>query len=204
MTSEQRIAYAFSWTSSPGPESYEALVSPHLHLLRRWVKSRVPNIEDADDVIQQTLLLALRHFGQFRFEASFGTWLCHIALNVIRGRMRRPEYSRTIFTDPQTLESRETTDPRHCPQAALERSEVNARLHRAISKLPDIYRVVVELRDLRGLTIHETAESLRMTRSAVKSRHHRARGMLLRYLNGNLSRTADSYLRLRTLTGVVQ
>jgi RNA polymerase sigma-70 factor, ECF subfamily len=184
MTSEQRISYAVSWVCAPGQEVYEALVSPNLHLLRRWVKRRVPRGEDADDIIQQTLLLAFRHMGQFRFEASFGTWLCRIAINEIRGRARRPEYKWATLTDPRALENSELHDPRPSPLAVLERKDANVRLHRAIAKLPETYRVVVELRDLCSLTVEETAESLRMTKSAVKSRHHRARGLLLKFLNG--------------------
>jgi RNA polymerase sigma-70 factor, ECF subfamily len=183
MTTEQPISYAAAWTTTSGPETFDALISPHLSLLKRWVKGRVPHGEDSDDIIQQTLLLALRHIGQFRFEASFGTWLCRIAINVIRGRLRSPERSRMVFADPQTLESFELKDPRRSPLAVLERKQANAKLHRAIAKLPEIYRVVIELRDLRGLSINETAESLSLTRPAVKSRHHRARSLLLRFLN---------------------
>ena len=138
---------------------------------------------DPSDVVQQTLLLALRHIGQFRFEASFGTWLCRIAINVIRGRLRSPEHSRMIYADPQTLESFDLKDPRRSPLATLERKQESARLHRAIAKLPEIYREVIDLRDLRGLSIRETSDALSISRAAIKSRHHRARGLLLKFLN---------------------
>jgi RNA polymerase sigma-70 factor (ECF subfamily) len=204
MTSEQPISFAVSWIRTPGQEVYEALVSPHLQLLRKWVKRRVPHGEDADDIIQQTLLLAFRHIGQFRFEASLGTWLCRIAINEIRGRTRRPEYKLTTSTDPRALENWELEDPRQSPLAALERKDVNVRLHGAIAKLPEIYRVVVELRDLCSLTVEETAESLRMTKSAVKSRHHRARGMLLKFLNGQGGGLQDRQAHLHKQTHVLR
>jgi RNA polymerase sigma-70 factor (ECF subfamily) len=162
--------------------NYEELVSPHLLLLSKWVRGRVPRKEDADDVIQQTLLLALRHMDQFRFEASFSTWLCRIAINVIRARIRSPEHSRMLVMDPQTMEGLELRDPRDSALAALQRRERHDALYRAISHLPEIYRTVVELRDLRGFSLRETARILRLSNGAIKSRHHRARGLLLRIL----------------------
>src|ERR1700736_2199502 len=92
------------WTADLARENYETMVSPHLVPLKRWVTSKVSNSHDAEDILQQTLFLAFRHFEQFRFEASFGTWLCRIALNVIRGRLRSPDFSRTLVTAPQMLE----------------------------------------------------------------------------------------------------
>ena len=178
MTIDQPISQAIPWACAPGPKTYETLVAPHMRPLGRWVRSRVPPGEDADDIIQQTLLLALKNIGQFRNEASLTTWLCRIAVNVIRGRMRRPDRWRTVFTDPQHLAASNVTDPLQSPEAALVTKEANLRLHRAISSLPELYRVVVELRDLRGLSIQETADSLRLSKPAVKSRHNRARCML--------------------------
>lgn len=182
MTIEQQVCYVNPLSFTPNRESYDVLVTPHLHLLKRWVKSRVQNIADADDIIQQTLLLAFRHMDQFRYEASFGTWLCSIAVNVIRGNLRRPDHSRIVSTDPRTIENLSVRDPRQSALAVLERREVDVRLHRAISKLPELYRIVVELRDLRCLSIHETAKQLSASKPAIKSRHRRARIMLLKLM----------------------
>jgi len=155
--------------------SHDQLFSQHLPALRRWVKGRVPNPADADDVIQETILLGLRHMQQFRFEASLSTWLCQIALNVIRGRRRCPEYSRLMITEPRTIEQWTLHDPRESPFAVLEACQIRKSLHRAIRELPADYREVVELRDLRGYSVRETALHLDLSSAAVKSRHYRAR-----------------------------
>ena len=192
MNPQARIAEVFvpalpHWVPEParevaGRDTYEALVAPHLSTLRRWVTSKVQNTHDVDDIVQQTLLLSFRHLTQFRFESSFGTWLCRIALNVIRGRIRSPDYSRTVYVEPEKLANFDLQDKRHSPLAALERKEVKARVHMAIAKLPSIYQEVIHMRDLRGLSIRETAASLGLTKPAVKSRHHRARLLLFRFL----------------------
>jgi RNA polymerase sigma-70 factor (ECF subfamily) len=54
------------------------------------------------------------------------------------------------------------------------------RLHQALTRLPEKYRRMIQLRDLHELSIAETARSLSLTPGAVKTRHHRARKLLLR------------------------
>jgi RNA polymerase sigma factor (sigma-70 family) len=185
MSPEHNLSSTIPWSPIPAPETFEAMLSPHLNLLRRWVVKRVDSFEDAEDVIQQTLLLGLSHIGQFRHEASLGTWLCRIAINVIRGRYRRPDYSRTVFVDPKTLESAGLKDERPCPLTILERDQGHNALYEAIEKLPAMYRIAVELRDLQCLSIQETARTLCITKAAVKSRHHRARSLLLKLMTEN-------------------
>jgi RNA polymerase sigma factor (sigma-70 family) len=185
MSPEYSLSSTIPWSPVPAPETFEAMLSPHLNLLRRWVVRRVDRFEDAEDVIQQTLLLGLTHIGQFRHESSLGTWLCRIAINVIRGRHRRPDYSRIVFVDPNTIETVGLKDQRPCPLAILERDQGHSALYEAIEKLPAMYRIAVDLRDLQGLSIQETALTLRITKAAVKSRHHRARSLLLKLMTEN-------------------
>lgn len=172
-------------------ETYEELVTPHVALLRKWVRGRVARREDAEDVVQQTLLLGLRHVDQFRFEASFSTWLCRIAMNVIRAGFRRPEHQRLLIIDPNAMRGFELQDPGESALGCLQRRETNAALYQAIARLPEIYRTVVELRDLRGLSLRETSRLLRLSHGAIKSRHHRARGLLLRILTERGVRRLD-------------
>ena len=105
-------------------DSFEDLVLPQFPLLRRFVRLRVRNWHDAEDAVQQTLVLAFRHIGQFRFESSLGTWLCRIAVNVIRGRLRSPEMERTVVADPGAMESMGLRDQRPSALAMLERKEL--------------------------------------------------------------------------------
>lgn len=172
-------------SSSEGPEKFEALLLPHLSFIRSWVRSRVLNRDDADDVIQQTLLLACRHVEQFRFEASFGTWLCRIAINVIRGRYRRPYYYRTVLVEPKTLERLGFEDATPSPLSVLQSNENKSALLGAISKLPYIYREVLELR-LQERGAAESAELLGITLAALKSRHLRARRLLAGFVHNQV------------------
>jgi RNA polymerase sigma-70 factor (ECF subfamily) len=73
-------------------------------------------------------------------------------------------------------------DPDSLPDMQLQKRQESARLHRALRRLPEKYRLIIELRDLHELSIAATARSLSLTVSAVKTRHHRARKLLVRAL----------------------
>lgn len=160
-------------------EEFGDLLQPHLHALIRLVRARMKNDTDADDVVQDTIIRALRHLDQFRYEANFRTWLNTIAINEVLQRQRSPKYSRTILVDGQLLANLELADPRLSPLAEYERTETSLRLREALDRLPAKYRTVIELRDLGGRSLAETARCLRLTVSAVKSRQHRGRLLLL-------------------------
>ena len=164
---------------TPQPQEYfDNLVLPYLQMLKRFVGTSERNHHDAEDIVQQTLVLAYRNIGQFRFESSIGTWLCKIAINVIRGRLRSPATRRSIIVATETMDRWGLRDQKLSPIALLEKNERSQRLRGAIAGLPKPYRIVVELRDLHGLSIRETADSLLLSTPAVKSRHHRARSLL--------------------------
>ena len=64
-------------------EAFADLVQPHLVSLNRFARQRLRSESEAEDVVQQSILLALSHLRQFRHEASFSTWLRAIALNEV-------------------------------------------------------------------------------------------------------------------------
>jgi RNA polymerase sigma-70 factor (ECF subfamily) len=71
------------------------------------------------------------------------------------------------------------------------RGETIELFHRALGKLPEKYQLVIRLRDLEDLSISETAQMLRLSVPAVKSRHHRARLQIVRFLAAT-RRTSES------------
>jgi RNA polymerase sigma-70 factor (ECF subfamily) len=75
-------------------------------------------------------------------------------------------------------------DPRPSPEEQLAQREMRERLHRLVNSLPAILRDVVVLRELKELSIEETADTLALTNGTVQSRLARARVLLKRYLEG--------------------
>jgi RNA polymerase sigma-70 factor, ECF subfamily len=164
-------------------DAFGDLVVPHLGSLTRFARRRLRDDSEAEDVVQQAVLLALYNIGQFRREASFKTWLSKIAFNEVI-HLRR---GRAIAAASPLHQARadKLADPSCLPDMQIQRTQETFRLHRALTRLPEKYRLIIELRDLRELSIAATARSLSLTAAAVKTRHHRARKLLLRSLAGS-------------------
>ena len=160
-------------------DAFADLVQPYLTSLNRFAQHQLQHQSEAEDVVQQSILLALSHLGQFRREASFSTWLRAIAINEVC-RLRQSQAGAHVpLREPVAVD---VADPGHSPYTQCEQRERAERLHKALSKLPEKYRLMIQPRDLSELSIDETAQSLSLSNSAVRTRHHRARRLLSRSL----------------------
>lgn len=128
---------------------------------------------DAEDVVQEAWIRAVRKLGGFRWESSLRTWLSAIALNQARESLRRR--GRAPVTGlPEGLE------PTTRPTREGERID----LERAIARLPDGYRSVLVLHDIEGLTHEEISRHLEIAVGTSKSQLFDARRAMRALLQG--------------------
>jgi RNA polymerase sigma-70 factor (ECF subfamily) len=143
--------------------------------------SVLQNSGDAEEVSQDAILKAFRHLADFRGESRFGTWLIKITLNEARMRLRKQHRHMWESIEGQNEEDNsdyvpeEFGDWREIPSEALERKEIREVISNAVAALPEIYREVIVLRDIRQLSVAETAEVLSVRKEVVKTRLVRAR-----------------------------
>ena len=156
----------------------EVLLERHQAQVYRFGMKMCRDPEDAKDVLQDTQLAMARGVRDFRGASSISTWLYTIARSFCIKKRRRskfgPEEERSLDTD-LTAEARHLADPGQNLDDALAGKQVEAALGQAIAALEPMYREVLLLRDVEGLTAPEVAEVLGVTPQAVKSRLHRAR-----------------------------
>ena len=179
---------------------FHDLVRPYEHTVFAMAVGLLRNDQEAEDIAQETFLKALRSLHTWRAEAKFSTWLISIALNEVRGRLRRAQ---AIPFEPLESTPSETRriapellrDWREVPSEALERREVWQLVQDAVTELPLIYREVFLLRDVEELSVNETAEALDITIASVKVRLHRARIMLQKRLAPQLMRLSPKRRR---------
>ena len=128
---------------------------------------------DAEDLVQETVLRALRFEGTFQRGTNLRAWMQQILQSVFISRCRRRARERRAldrFAFDPTLTTRATAAP-------VLRS-VSGKMHAAFSSLPERFRRVVELVDLCDYTYREAAEVLEVPVGTVMSRLFRARRML--------------------------
>ena len=139
------------------------------------------NREDAEDVLQDTLLTAYKGLHRLRDPGAVRTWLYRVASNACLMKRRKQARSREISLDdfkPPGWEDGyvpEIPDWSHLPDGLARRAELRDALERGFRELPADYRVVMLLRDVEGLSTRETAEALDVREPTVKMRLHRAR-----------------------------
>jgi RNA polymerase sigma-70 factor (ECF subfamily) len=156
----------------------EAWLTGHQQQIYRFGLKMCRDPEDAADVLQDTLFAMARSVRDFRGASSISTWLYAIARNFcIKKRRKRtlePTQTRSLESEAGT-DAIEVPDPGRPPDEALAGREVESALAQAIESLAPMYREVLLLRDVEGLSAAETAEALGLRVPAVKSRLHRAR-----------------------------
>ena len=157
--------------------SLERLIERHQAQLYRFSLRMCRAPEDAEDVLQETLLSFARGVRGFRGSSSLSTWLYAVARNhCIRKRRRRSGAGEELRLDSQESDlANQLTAQGRSPEAEVGSREVEVALERAIAALEPAYREVLVLRDIEGLTAQEVSEVLGIGLPAVKSRLHRAR-----------------------------
>ncbi len=144
------------------------------------------NAQDAEDVLQNTFLNALAHLPSFEGRSSIATWLYRIAANeaLMLIRKKRAEVSLDIGTESGEdenigeLKPTQFADWSALPEDELLSSEGKKVVDSTIQLLPESLRIVFILRDVEGLSIKDTAETLDLTETNVKTRLLRARMFL--------------------------
>ena len=157
----------------------ERLLERHERQVYRFGLKMCRDPEAAKDVLQETLIAAARTVKDFRGASSPSTWLYAIARSFCIKQRRRSKYApaheESIDAAGTGREVLEIADPGRAPDEALSGRQVERALEKAIAELDPMYREILLLRDVEGLSAADVAEAVGVSVEAVKSRLHRAR-----------------------------
>ncbi len=165
----------------------EQLVDRYEDRIFHTAQNITSNREDAEQVVQNVFLKAFRNLAYFRGDSRFYTWLVRIAINEslmkIRGRHWKDISIDDVGDDEDRIILRELADGGPSPEEQYSQEELKRILAMAVAKLGPGCRTVFQLRDIEGLPTEETAQTLNLSVSAVKTRLRRARLLLRHALN---------------------
>jgi RNA polymerase sigma-70 factor, ECF subfamily len=153
----------------------ERLLERHAPAVLRFGAKMCRDDEDAKDVAQETLLAAARGARAFRGGSSLSTWLYTIARSFCIKKRRTSKAAPERIESIDAVGAGEVIEPSVGPDEAAASREIGSALEEAIRALHPMYREVLLLRDVEGLSATEVAEVLELSVDAVKSRLHRAR-----------------------------
>jgi RNA polymerase sigma-70 factor (ECF subfamily) len=143
------------------------------------------NDAEAEDAVQEAYLRALQCRDQFAGRSSFLTWLTRIVVNEALGRMRRQRRFPTFDVSEAFGENEGvifTSHLRSPEQEAME-NETKRRVATAVGALPEKYRSVLVMTTVEELPGSAVGRRLGITEACVKTRLHRARGLLREHLS---------------------
>jgi RNA polymerase sigma-70 factor, ECF subfamily len=151
--------------------AFEALMRRHNRRLFRVARSVLRDGAAAEDAVQEAYLRAYTKLDTYRPEGKFGAWLTRIALNeALMIRRRSP-------AQPVALEDEMASDAPTADQF-VEAAHARELLEHALDSLPENFRMVFVLRVVEGLDVRETAESLEINPTTVRTRLFRAHRQL--------------------------
>ncbi len=160
---------------------FEAIARQYSGMLYRHIHRMVGNREDAQDILQDVLLLIFRKLHTFRGDASMKTWVFRIASNraidFIRQSRRRPT---------EALDEKLST--KESPLAFTQRKAEIDTLSQALNRLPIEQQQVVVLKEINGFTFREISEILQIPENTAKTRMYTS----LKKLRSLLAQEQDS------------
>jgi RNA polymerase sigma factor (sigma-70 family) len=167
-------------------QAYAELCRRHSKKLLRTILRITRNVEDAEDMLQETLLKAYVHIGTFEGRSAFSSWLTRIAINsaLMSSRKKRSHYVYSLEggVDGEAFKLPEPAETGHSPEEACILKALGNECVRAIRHLSPLLQVVVQIRYQEDASVAQIAKMLDISEAAVKSRLSRARSKIREHL----------------------
>lgn len=190
---DERILHMLQTHHPAAPGELVACFGERVHKLALRI---LGSEEDAKDAELETFVTVLKKWPTFQQRSKFSSWVHQVARNQALGMLRQQKRGRAVISLDDELAPASTTEREGAnlkvgdtlgedsltPARLLEQCELRVHLHSAIAALPVLYRHVYYLREVEGLSLHEVARRTGVSEPAVKTRVHRARGLLRRKL----------------------
>lgn len=184
--------------ASGDTQAFERIMRRHNQRLFRLAVGVIADTTEAEDVLQESYVKAFYRLADYSGSGSLGAWLGRIVRNEAIDRLRSRASRRNHIAYEAELEDpldegasmldRARSAQRYEPPVVAETAQLKGVLEHAIARLPEQFRAAFVLREVEGLSVEEAAEYLDVPAATVKTRDHRARGLL----RGYLSETIDT------------
>lgn len=157
---------------------FRMLMAAYMQPLYWHVRRLVVGHEDAQDVVQETLVRAFRFFHRFEGDCSLKTWLFTIATNEALRWLGSKKQFDSLPLDEATANLLQA-------DSAIEGDAIEARLQRAILNLPAKQQLAFNLRYYNEMSYEDIARVVGSSASAAKANYHFAKEKIIQYMNSN-------------------
>ena len=157
--------------------AYVVLVNRYKDKLLNFVFQFLGDIEQAEDVVQDTMLRLYEKKHYYKEIAKFSTWIYTIARNLANTELRKRKRRKTTYLSHMSKEERQYEIPavQDDVDQSLHNEFINDRIQSAIKNLPEHYKLVIILRDIQELSYDDISNIVEVPLGTIKSRINRAR-----------------------------
>lgn len=159
-------------------EGFAVLVKQYSEKLYWKVRRIVLSHEDANDVLQNVFIKVWSNLQNFQGKSSLSTWLYRIAVNESLDFLRKQKLADKVSADEDvSVASRLMSDE------YFDGDEVQARLQEAVARLPEVQRMVFNLKYFEEMKYSEISQILNTSEGALKASYHLAVKKITEYLH---------------------
>lgn len=164
--------------------AYDELVKRFKLPLFSFINRIVKNPGVAEDILQETFIRLYINKDSYRQIAKFSTWIFTIGSNLAKTELRKRKVRKWISLSGYSDDDRpiEVVDKSASPIDDVQRLDIREKFNVEINKLPQVFREVIELRDVQELSYDEISSILKVPLGTVKSRVNRGRQRLKKKL----------------------
>jgi RNA polymerase sigma factor (sigma-70 family) len=160
-------------------ELFEIIIRRNNAFLYKVGRSYKYNHEDTQDLMQDTYIDAFNHLSGFENRSSFKTWIIKIMLNKCFKKQQKWSFKHVAPTEIDDTSLPMFSNEQHTDtNKAVMNKELSFVIENALQQVPVDYRLVFTLREINGLNVSETADTLNISEANVKARLSRAKTML--------------------------
>lgn len=170
-------------TQAGDGQAYERLLAEISPLVFNFVRKRVYDQQQVEDVFQETLLIFHKAKHSYRSELPFGPWFFAVIRNAVWSSLKKNRR----MTGLEVLMG----DFPEMPSPEVEEEKMDDQLHRALEALPMIYRQAVELLKSKGMSVEKAAVELGISKVALRVRAHRGYAFLRKRLRARQDKKND-------------
>ena len=156
--------------------AYVELVNRYKDKLLNFIFQFLGDIEQAEDVVQDTMLRLYEKKHYYKEIAKFSTWIYTIARNLANTELRKKKRRKTTYLSQLSKERQfEIPATQDDVDQSLQNEFIHDRIQSAINNLPEHFKVVIILRDIQELSYEEISKIVEVPLGTIKSRINRAR-----------------------------
>jgi len=173
--------------------AYEIIMRRYNQRLFRVARSILLDDDAAQDAAQEAYISAFYKLDTFKQKGCFSAWITRIAVNeslMLKRKQAGGTAENTHISNNEYESEAQIEATRAGPADELANTQLASLIEDAVNQLPDSFRCVFVMRAIEQLSVKETADSLGIPEATVKTRFHRARGLIQHELHPHIDQSS--------------